>query len=56
MYNIVEVGKNEDIILVSCNDLEFAKSYLKDIIETNKFLAKYYNWTRIPEFKIVEVK
>ena len=55
MYNIVEVGK-ENIILVSSNDLEFIKNYLKDIIETNKFLAKYYNWSRIPEFKIVEVK
>ena len=55
MYNIVEVGK-ENIILVSSNDLEFTKNYLKDIIKTNKFLAKYYNWTRIPEFKIVEVK
>jgi len=52
-FNIVEVG-NEDIILASCPTLELAKKYLKEMIKTDKKLQKYYNWSRIPEYKIIE--
>ena len=52
-FNIVEVG-NEEIILASCPTLELAKKYLKEMIKTNKKLQKYYNWSRIPEYKIIE--
>ena len=52
-YNIVELG-NEDFILASCPTLELAKKYLKDMYKTDEKLKKYYNWSRTPEYKIIE--
>lgn len=54
-YNIVEVG-NENFVLACCPTLKLAKKYLKEMIETDKKLQKYYNWSRVPEYKIMEVK
>jgi hypothetical protein len=34
--------------------LELAKKYLKEMIETDKKLASYYNWNKMPEYKIVK--
>ena len=47
---------NDKFVLASCPTLEFAKKYLKEMYETDKELAKYYNWDKMPEYKIVKVK
>ena len=52
-YNIVEED-NDDFILASCNTLELAKKYLKSMIKTDKKLQKYYNWSKLPVYKIIE--
>lgn len=52
-YNIVEVG-NEDFILCSPPSLKLAKKILKDMKKTDKELQKYYNWSRVPQYKIKE--
>lgn len=53
-YNIVLLD-NQDFILASCNSLEFAKKYLEEMKETDKELQKYYNWSKLPKYKIIEV-
>lgn len=52
-YNIV-LKNNEKFILAECKTLKFAKDYLKEMIKTDKALAKQYNWSKIPEYKIIE--
>lgn len=52
-FNIVQ-EKNEDFILASCKSLEFAKNYLKEMKKTDKILKKYYNWSSVPKYKIIE--
>lgn len=52
-YNIV-LKNNENFVLAQCNTLELAKSYLKEMKDTDKKLAKTYNWSKIPEYKIIE--
>lgn len=52
-YNIV-LKENKDFILAQCNTLELAKSYLKEMKDTDKKLAKEYNWSKIPGYKIIE--
>lgn len=52
-YNIVEVG-NEAFVLASCPTLEFAQKYLKEMLKTDKELQKYYNWSKLPKYKIIE--
>ncbi len=52
-FNIVQ-EKNEDFILASCKSLEFAKNYLKEMEKTNQTLKKYYNWSSVPKYKIIE--
>ena len=54
-YNIVEEN-NDDFILASCNTLELAKKCLKSMIKTDKKLQKYYNWSKLPAYKIIESK
>lgn len=54
-YNIV-LKENKDFILASCNTKETAEKYLKDMKRTDKKLQKYYNWSRLPEYLIIESK
>ena len=55
-FNIIlkEYKDKKNFILVSCNTLEDAKIRLKDMKKTDKFLQKYYNWSKIPEYLIVD--
>ena len=52
-YNIVLLD-NQNFVLASCNSLEFAKKYLEEMKETDKELQKYYNWSKLPKYKIIE--
>ena len=52
-YNIV-LEDMEDFILASCQTLEKAQEYLKNIKRTDKELKKYYNWSKLPKYKIIE--
>lgn len=52
-YNIV-LKENDKFILASCKTLKFAKKYLKEMIKTDKQLANYYNWQKIPKYKIIK--
>ena len=52
-YNII-LEDMEDFILASCISLEKAQEYLKDIKRTDKELKKYYNWSKLPKYKIIE--
>lgn len=52
-YNIV-LEDNSKLVLASCPTLEFAENYLKEMFKTDKQLAKYYNWNKIPKYKIIK--
>ena len=52
-YNIV-LEDMQDFVLASCISLEKAQEYLKDIKRTDKKLKKYYNWSKLPKYKIIE--
>ena len=54
-YNIV-LEENQEFVLASCPTLEFAKNYLKEMEKIDKQLAKYYNWSKMPKYKIIERK
>ena len=54
-YNIVETN-NKSIVLASCNSYEFACKYLKDMLKTDRELAKYYGWSKLPQYEIIEEK
>lgn len=53
MYNIV-LSDNKDFILATCKTYELAVKYLKDITGTDKYLAKYYGWTKLPKYEIIK--
>lgn len=52
-YNIVLKDKT-DFILASCKTTELAQKRLEDMKKTDKILQKSYNWTRLPEYQIIE--
>lgn len=52
-YNIV-LEDMQDFVLASCQTLEKAKEYLKDMERTDKFLKKYYGWSKLPKYLIKE--
>lgn len=52
-YNIVETN-NKNIVLVQTNTYEYALERLQDIIETDKKLAQYYNWSKLPQYEIIK--
>lgn len=52
-FNIVEINK-EDFVLASCPTMEIANERLLDMYKTDRELAKYYGWTKLPLYKIVE--
>ena len=52
-YNIVETNQ-KDIVLASCNSYDVACKYLQDIIKTDKELAKYYGWSKLPQYEIIK--
>lgn len=52
-YNIV-LEDMQDFVLASCQTLEKAKQYLKDIEKTDKYLQKQYNWSKLPKYLIKE--
>jgi hypothetical protein len=54
-YNIV-LKDNKDFILASCNNLELAEKYLKEMYKTDKELQRYYNWSKLPEYEIIKAK
>jgi hypothetical protein len=54
-YNIV-LKDNNNFILASCKTLELAKKYLEDMKKTDKELQKSYNWSKLPEYQIIEGK
>lgn len=51
-YKIV-LEDNKDFVLAECNTLEIAKKYLKQMIETDKYLKDYYNWDKLPKYIIL---
>lgn len=54
-YNIV-LEDMPDFVLASCQTLEKAKQYLKDMEKTDKYLQKLYNWKKLPKYLIKEKK
>ena len=52
-YNIV-LKEDKNFILASCPTLEIAKKRLEDMIKTDYFLSKYYNWEKLPHYVIIE--
>ena len=52
-YNIVETNQ-KNIVLVQTTTYEYALERLQDIIETDKKLAKYYNWSKLPQYEIIK--
>ena len=55
MYNIV-LSDNKDFVLASCKTYELACARLKEMIETDKYLAKYYGWEKIPTYEIIRLE
>ena len=51
-YDIVNIINNSWIS--TCKDLDQAKEYLKEFERIDKELQKYYNWTDLPKYKIIE--
>lgn len=51
-FNIV-LEDNESFILASCPNLELAEKYLKEMKENDLKLKEYYNWSKLPKYKIV---
>lgn len=54
-YNIV-MANNINIVLASCGTLEITKNFLKDMYKTDLKLKKYYNWTKLPQYKVLEIE
>ena len=52
-YNIV-LEDMQDFVLASCQSLEIAEKYLKDIKKTDKYLKNYYGWSKLPKYLIKE--
>lgn len=52
-YNIV-LKDNLKFCLCSSPTLEIAKKRLEQIKENDKFLQKYYNWQKLPQYKIIK--
>ena len=52
-FNIV-LSDNKDFILASCPTLEIAEKRVKEMYETDKKLAKYYNWNKLPKYEIIK--
>jgi hypothetical protein len=54
MYKIVLEGNPGYTLIGNIKDIETAKERLKEMIETDKYLAKYYNWSKLPRYLILE--
>lgn len=52
-YNIV-LEDNKDMVLASCNTKEAAEMYLEQMKKVDRKLKKYYNWSRVPKYEIIE--
>ena len=52
-YNIV-LEDMQDLVLASCQSLEIAKKYLKDMKKRDKELKNYYGWSKLPKYIIKE--
>lgn len=52
-FNIV-LQDMQDFVLASCQSLEIAEKYLEDMKKTDKFLQKYYGWSKLPKYLIKE--
>lgn len=53
MFNIVPKDM-QDFVLCSCPTLETAQKRLEDIKKTDLELQKYYNWDKLPKYKIIK--
>lgn len=54
-YRIVQTNLL-NIVLAECPTLEFAENYLKEMEERDKYLQMVCGWTKLPEYKIIEVE
>lgn len=54
MYKIVLEDNPGYTLIGNIKDIETAKERLKEMIETDKYLAKYYNWSKLPRYLILE--
>lgn len=52
-YNIV-LEDMQDFVLASCQSLEIAEKYLKDMKKRDKELKNYYGWSKLPKYIIKE--
>ena len=52
-YNIV-LKDMSNFVLASCQTKEAAESYKKEMQKNDKWLAVYYNWQKLPQYKIIE--
>ena len=52
-YKIV-LENNTDFVLVETDTLEKAKKQLDDMLKTDLYLSEYYNWDKLPKYKIIE--
>lgn len=55
MFNIA-LEDNQNFVLCYCPTLEIAQKRLEDIKTTDLELQKYYNWEKLPKYKIIEEK
>jgi len=53
MFNIV-LEDNQKFVLCSCPTFEIATRRLEDIKKTDLELQKYYNWDKLPKYKIIK--
>lgn len=53
MFSIV-LKDNKDFVLCVSPTRKVAEKRLKDMIKTDKKLAKFYGWKKIPEYEIIE--
>jgi len=53
MFNIV-LEDMQNFVLCSSPTLEIAQKRLEDIKKTDLELQKYYNWDKLPKYKIIK--
>lgn len=54
MYKIVLEDNPGYTLVGNIKTIETAKERLEEIIKTDKYLAKYYNWSKLPKYLILE--
>lgn len=54
MYKIVQTNLL-NITLAQVETLEIAKARVKEMEETDRYLARVYGWLELPEYKIIKI-